>query len=53
LILQRAASLAVGGAILGVRATIRIERLHFDRHEALTRRGVPFEIGRASCRERV
>jgi hypothetical protein len=42
LIAQRLASLAVGGAILGVRASIRIERLHFDRHEALTRRGVPF-----------
>jgi lysophospholipid acyltransferase (LPLAT)-like uncharacterized protein len=42
LILQRAASLVVGGAILGLRASIRIERLHYDRHEELMRRGVPF-----------
>jgi lysophospholipid acyltransferase (LPLAT)-like uncharacterized protein len=41
-ILQRAASLAVGGAILGLRATLRIERLHPERHEDLMRRGVPF-----------
>jgi lysophospholipid acyltransferase (LPLAT)-like uncharacterized protein len=42
LIAQRAVSLAVGGAILGLRGSIRIERLHFDRHEELMRRGVPF-----------
>ena len=42
MILQRAASLVVGGAILGLRASIRIERLHHERHEELMRRGVPF-----------
>jgi len=41
-IAQRAASLVVGGAILGLRATIRIERLHAERHDELARRGVPF-----------
>jgi lysophospholipid acyltransferase (LPLAT)-like uncharacterized protein len=42
LIAQRLVSIAVGGGILGLRASIRIERLHVDRHEDLMRRGVPF-----------
>ena len=42
MIAQRLASLVVGGGILALRGTIRIERLHFERPEELKARGVPF-----------
>jgi lysophospholipid acyltransferase (LPLAT)-like uncharacterized protein len=38
----RIASAAVGTAILGLRATIRIEERHAERHRELLARGVPF-----------
>jgi lysophospholipid acyltransferase (LPLAT)-like uncharacterized protein len=41
-IFQRAASLVVGGAILGLRASISIERLHYERREELEAKGVPY-----------
>ena len=42
MIAQRAASLVVGGAILGIRASIRIDRLHPERRQVLEDRGVPY-----------
>jgi len=41
-IFQRAASLVVGGAILGLRASISIERLHHERRAELEAKGVPY-----------
>jgi hypothetical protein len=40
--LARIASAAVGTAILGLRATIRVEERHAERHRDLRARGVPF-----------
>lgn len=42
MIAQRAASLVVGGAILGLRSSISIERLHPERRDGLEARGVPY-----------
>ncbi len=42
MIAARLASVLVGAAIAGLRATIRIERLHAERHRELRERGVPF-----------